>query len=101
MSLDLPTGPSRPTDYDEVKAKEDAARLERNRQAAELLTVLEPKSYGNSAVSQAISLRRLADVLERFEAHERARWHGGGGGSPYIAGGGGGAGEPTTFTGGR
>lgn len=91
MTQDLPTGPCRPSEYDIVKAKEDAARLERNRQAAELLTVMEPNSYGNSAVSHAISLKRLADVLERFEAHERARWHGGGGGSPYIAGG---AGDP-------
>lgn len=64
MTQDLPTGPSRPTDYDQVKAKEDAARVERNRQAIELLTVMEPKSYGNSAVSQAISLKRIADVLE-------------------------------------
>lgn len=68
MTEDLPTGPSQPTDYDKVRAKEDAARVERNRQAAELLTLLEPKSYGTAAVSQAISIKRIADALETIAA---------------------------------
>lgn len=64
MSLDLPTGPSAPTDYDRVRAKADAAREDRDRKTAASASMLEPMSYGSAVVSQAISMKRIADALD-------------------------------------
>lgn len=65
MSLDLPTGPSRPTDYDQVRARQDADRETARKHSEAMQTRMEPDCARDPSISQAISLKRIADALER------------------------------------
>lgn len=76
---DLPTGPSQEADYVTNRAKEDARRAEDKRIEVSILARLEPDCNGVNAVSSAISLKRIADSLERLEIREACK-----GGVPHA-----------------
>lgn len=63
---DLPTGPSSAAAYDDLRAREDAAREDRARKVADGIRLLEPAAHGSAVISQAISMKRIADALERW-----------------------------------
>lgn len=64
MTQDLPTGPSQPTDYDRVRAHEDARREAQHRLHLATVAAMEKEADGNWSISQAISLKRIADSLD-------------------------------------
>lgn len=61
---DLPTGPSKPTDYDRVRVKQDAERDAAARVRKDMFERMEPNCDRNAAASQAISLKRIADSMD-------------------------------------
>lgn len=66
MSQDLPTGPSQPTDYDKVRKQQDTDRAKKAERLLILAALMEDAADGDPAVSQALSLKRIADFLENI-----------------------------------
>lgn len=63
MNQDQPTGPAHPSEYDRLRAKEDARRQAEHKARVAAVDAMEPLAEGDHNISQAISLKRIADAL--------------------------------------